>query len=300
MWHLFAINLCYALRKVGFESDCITPADRNNLGNNTYPEADYYIILNKLFFNFREVLPEKTKLISYLPGPIDFDSNCNEIIDRNNYNEIITKASNYVLAANILDKVELEKNGIATHGILNFGYDEILDPYIYAGQFNRDIDVIFCGTRHERRGSVLDDIEKRMKLNFVNGIWHEDYYKLLARAKIALNVHYFSQKECRARSGNLRILSSVMQKTLMISESIADCSPLVNGEHLILCEWDEIPEACSYYLTHPEEIHEITEKAFDYWTTNYRMDQMLLEFINKHIDSSAVIGEAILPKIQIR
>jgi len=290
MYYFWAFTMCYCLRKIGIESDFFSLKKETDSQKVIYPDADYYIILNHIYFGFKKNISENVKYIGWITGPVDFSSQNPVIQNRTGYNREKTEWCEYILTTNLLEKEELEKKGIKVHGAFGFAYDEILNPYIYSGKYFRNIDALFCGSNTDRRRDVIYYLKNKIN-NFVHkeNYWNENYYELLSHAKISLNIYEFDNNEVKNNFAIFRILSSMLQKCLVISEPMRNSSPFVNGKHLILCDVKDMPSMVQYYLNNPQKRQKITNNAFDFLVNEYRMDNFLLEFIQAHIDSSAKI-----------
>lgn len=133
-------------------------------------------------------------------------------------------------------------NGIdATH--IQLGYTELWDGDRLAHE--RDIDVVFMGRFSERRADALSlysDVLERFKCHFVisdnsqpnigsgpNFLIGEEKRRLLARAKVLLNIHgddepYFEW---------LRVAEAICAGCVVVTEHSTDLEPLIAGQHLV-------------------------------------------------------------------
>lgn len=57
---------------------------------------------------------------------------------------------------------------------------------------HQDIDVLFYGAINERRKNILEGLIARgLRIEFLSGVYREECDRLIARAKVVLNMHYY-------------------------------------------------------------------------------------------------------------
>lgn len=307
-YYYWMLSLCWSLRRLGIESDfyCATMKNKAEWDNYKYPSADYYIMFNNIMgkdkvgtpttnlFSIVKNFPSDAKKIWMPSNQIDFDSKNPTIKDRTDYFKRVHEFGvyDYVVATKKSLKDEFENQNLnVCEDIVGFGYSEVLDKYIKNDYASKNIDVHFCGhtysfQKENRRENILSNLAQYLPIIRDNNIWLEDYYKQLSRSKIELNIHGWSMEDLKTNYEYVRIISSIMQKALVISEPIIDCSPFINNEHIICCKTEEIFEKCRFYLEHEDELKKITDNAFRFWKYNYRMDDLLYNFIVNNIDEN--------------
>ena len=322
-YYFWALTMCYSLRKLGIESDVFCPVidgNHRDLKGYKYPDADYYIVFNDIMAkdysgesntNLLAILnnlPDNSKKIWMPSNQIDFDSDDQTIKNRNDYFKRVFEHDvyDYIVTTKRLLRTEFKNNGLnVSDDIIGFGYSDVLDEYIYANKVERDIGVHFCGDTYafqkmNRREIALQEFkEKSLQVTRDHDIWLVDYYKQLARSKIELNIHGWPKKSLKTNYEYVRTVSSIMQKTLVISEPIMDCYPFVDGEHLVCCEISEMPSVCEYYLNHDDERQEIVNNAFKFWKEHYNMENLLYNFIVNNIDKNFRRKNIEIPKVQL-
>jgi hypothetical protein len=134
----------------------------------------------------------------------------------------------------------------------------------------RDIDVLWIGTRRTRRRSrLLDQVigqlnELGKHTVVIDGVNHPPVYgqeraRLLRRAKITLNLlptWYDSALAYRWP------LAAASRSLLVTEESLPHAPEYLAGEHYVAAPVSSLVETICYYLDHPEERTAIVEKAY--------------------------------------
>lgn len=117
-------------------------------------------------------------------------------------------------------------------------------------QKTEDIDVLFYGSMNERRRDVIDKLRSAglHVIVCVNSCYGETLNRVMARAKVILNVHYFASQIFEIT----RVGYALANKKAVVSEESADDYPqLKNGLHIV--PYDSIVEACKLLI----ECHEL-------------------------------------------
>ena len=134
----------------------------------------------------------------------------------------------------------------------------------------RDIDVLWIGTRRTRRRSqLLDQVMARLnslgkRTVVIDGVNHPPVYGheralLLSRAKITLNLlptWYDSALAYRWP------LAAASRSLLVTEESLPHAPEYRPGEHYVAAPVSSLVETICHYLDHPEERAAIVEKAY--------------------------------------
>lgn len=111
----------------------------------------------------------------------------------------------------------------------------------------KDIDVLFYGSINNRRESVCSALRaKGLKVAAVFGLYGEERDKLIARAKIVLNLHFYEVGIFETP----RVTFLMANGACVVSEGSQDdpdVAPLVNG--ICLCEISEVVENCLSLLS---------------------------------------------------
>ena len=138
-----------------------------------------------------------------------------------------------------------------------FSYKQLF----YVPIFSKDIetsstyeyDIIFYGdTRNPRRKEILEKLKQKFKVKIINGLFGDDLYKELKKAKIVLNLHYYDG----ALLESTRIFESLSLGKLVISEDAVDQADYHNIQGIVefvktndyetleskLLEWLNLPD----------------------------------------------------------
>lgn len=143
------------------------------------------------------------------------------------------------------DYSEANLERLATHGI-EHGQ---LVPVGYVPQLTRipqdlaqDIDVLFYGAINERRRVILEAlIHRGLKVEFLSGIYREARDRMIARAKVVLNLHYY----------DANVFEIVRVSYLLTNEKavVAECGDTTRiddkmREAVCAVPYDKLVEAC--------------------------------------------------------
>jgi hypothetical protein len=144
------------------------------------------------------------------------------------------------------------------------GYDSI-----YGSDLNleRTVDVAFLGNlRSPRRKKLLPPLIQELEHRGIRVEQRGDLYgqgrqEFLNRSKILLNILRSPQDFV-----GQRYILGAANKCLVISEPVQECSPFVQGRHLVIAPHAHLADTIVYYLTHPNERLAITEQAYSFVT----------------------------------
>lgn len=113
----------------------------------------------------------------------------------------------------------------------------------------QDIDVLFYGSVNERRQHVLDDLRSRgLKVEQVFGLYGAERDKLVARAKIVLNVHFYESKIFEIARVSYLLTNSVC----VVSETGLDPAEQAFSEGVAFAPYEALADACVELAGHPE------------------------------------------------
>lgn len=85
---------------------------------------------------------------------------------------------------------ELEKIGVEAK-LVEIGYMPSMTKNL--PDVDKDIDVLFYGSRNERRVDILSELQSKCKLHVAFGVYGGELDRLIARSKIVLNMHYYNE-----------------------------------------------------------------------------------------------------------
>jgi hypothetical protein len=156
---------------------------------------------------------------------------------------------------------------------LPIGHSPGWDRYATAG--DRDIDVLFIGSRSDRRDRALaayaDSFERfKVHLQIADGsrpkqagepdfVAGEEKRALLARSKVLVTMHQTDQPDLEW----LRVAEAVCAGAMVVSEHAAELGPLVAGEHLVLGDVDRLGFLCAWAAENPADRRRIAGAAYE-------------------------------------
>jgi hypothetical protein len=177
--------------------------------------------------------------------------------------------------------IEYRKRGIFTvHAPLGYAscFEAGIDP---AHPPERQFDLLFLGSispkremflsrnaalfNHYNSNIVITRLEKPKFSNTAGFFANHDRNRLLRSCKILVNIHandntYFEW---------LRVMMAIANGCFVISETSDYIEPLVNGQHLIITDLDDIAAQCEYYLEHESERLKIVNAAYRFITQEF-------------------------------
>lgn len=149
-----------------------------------------------------------------------------------------------------------------------FGVHQVTHvPIGYVPQLSRiepaeeDIDVLFYGSFNDRRNAVLNALRARgVRVESVFGVYGAERDALIARSKLVINIHYYDAKIFEVA----RIFYLLANNRFVLtetSEPSADQTYFEPG--LAIIPYENLVDACCYYLEHPEERQAIAQQGFE-------------------------------------
>ncbi|UCD57360.1 MAG: hypothetical protein JSV16_16390 [Candidatus Hydrogenedentota bacterium] len=146
---------------------------------------------------------------------------------------------------------------------LPIGYHESLE--LIDHETEKDVDILFYGSIGERRRRVLDRLSDIANVKVLFGVYGEQRDAFISRARIILNIHYYSTEIFEAP----RISYLLNNGCFVVSET----SPNNPYEAVNLClvPYDRIVETCMHYLKHPEEMEDMRRSGYADFKKNYPM-----------------------------
>lgn len=155
-----------------------------------------------------------------------------------------------------------------------FGYHPLLGRPLTGVE--RDLDVVFLGTRHPKRAILLDQIGHGLKehgyqLTIVDkACYGEERTQLLNRAKILLFLRNYPWEMPR-----LRMIMAMGCKAAIVTDSFADTAPFRPGEHFIMSPPIELLGTLLSQLANDHSRMETAERAYAFVSQSLRMDKLL-------------------------
>lgn len=116
-------------------------------------------------------------------------------------------------------------------------------PTIFAPHAaEQDIDVLFIGTLSNYRRAILRSVAAQFKVAYSNA-FHAASAAWYARAKIALNIHF-----AEAPNFECRVIEALGCGAFLLTEQLDPDNVLVDGQHLVVFDADNVVELVGRYL----------------------------------------------------
>jgi len=161
------------------------------------------------------------------------------------------------------------------------GYDPLLERI--PQDISKDIDVLFIGSMSQRRMNILQRIaEAGYKVSHAFGVYGEDLDRLVGRAKLLLNVHFFEV----GGTETLRLAYLWANKVPVVAEfKLLDECP-EDLQHFVrnyacTADYDDIVEQAIALLNDDEERQNVAERAYQGFVTHLDTMPALLNAINR-------------------
>lgn len=161
----------------------------------------------------------------------------------------------------------------------------------------RDIDVLFIGTRHPRRQAILEKLQRslvskgKVLMTVEDGCYGKQRTELLNRARISLNL----LKAPWGLPGE-RLLMSMGCGSLVVSEPMENPAPYIAGEHFVQASAEDLPGVITYYLAHGDERKAIVRSAYDFITQELTMEKSIKQILGACDADSLAMGSNILKR----
>jgi len=128
-----------------------------------------------------------------------------------------------------------------------------------------EYDVVFYGDiDNDRRQAALKKLSQRFRVKILAGVFGEELYTELCRAKIVVNIHYYEN----ALLETTRLYETLsLGRSIIVSERSTDTREEERLEELVdfvpANEFDSMADRISYWLTHEEERKAVVERNND-------------------------------------
>ena len=120
---------------------------------------------------------------------------------------------------------------------------------------NKDVDILFYGSKNERRMKILNELEQKFNVKILCGIYGHERDEWIARSKIVLSIYYYQTK----LFDDVRIGYLMNNKAFIIIE---DSPNKKYDDFLIYIPYEQLVERCEYYLNNDALRFEKAEQAF--------------------------------------
>ena len=164
----------------------------------------------------------------------------------------------------VWDYSERNREALAAFGIKNVqlckvGYVSQLSCIPMLPESERDIDVLFYGSINERRQKVLQDlVDQGVSLVHHTRCYGPRRDRLIARARIVVNLHYYSAKIMEV----VRLSYLLANGAFVVSERGED--RLVERDFedgMAFCDYEDLVKTCLHYLKNGQQRSEIAARG---------------------------------------
>jgi hypothetical protein len=139
----------------------------------------------------------------------------------------------------------------------------------------KDLDVLFYGSIAGRRKELLDKLteEKELTSKALYGVYGSDRDRHISRARIILNVHFYSTRIFEA----VRVSYLLNNRCLVVSEE-SDAYPYP-GVDLCRVPYDKLIETCRGLLQEPLKMSATALENYEQFRERYRMVTLLKKIL---------------------
>ncbi len=120
---------------------------------------------------------------------------------------------------------------------------------------NKDVDILFYGSKNERRMKILKELERKFNVEILCGIYGHERDEWIARSKIVLSIYYYQTK----LFDDVRIGYLMNNKSFSIIE---DSPNKKYDDFLVYIPYEQLVERCEYYLNNDDLRREKAKQAF--------------------------------------
>jgi hypothetical protein len=187
----------------------------------------------------------------------------------------------------------LLKNAIAVWDFTNENVDflkskGVLASYIPVGfadslvninhQQNRDIDILFYGSRNERRSKILEELHNNgVVVKALFGIYGEERDKWISRSKIIINIHYYE----KSLFESVRLSYLVNNRVAVISEESS--SYPWSSVPLIQASYNDIVTTTITNLNDINQLENYRNTCFERFKSEYKFSDLINPLIKSII-----------------
>ncbi|MFZ0384592.1 MAG: glycosyltransferase family A protein [Solirubrobacteraceae bacterium] len=181
----------------------------------------------------------------------------------------------------------------------------------FATAADRDIDVLFIGSRSDRRDRALaacadsferfkvhlqiSDGSRPMRAGQADFVGGEEKRALLARSKVLLTIHDDDQPDLEW----LAVAEAVCAGAMVVSEHASDIGPLVAGEHLVMGSVDRLGFLCTWAAENPSDRRRIAAAAYELLRRERPIDAIVKIVLSAAAGISARLKSASAPATRI-
>ncbi|TDJ00300.1 MAG: hypothetical protein E2O76_05380 [Caldithrix sp.] len=119
----------------------------------------------------------------------------------------------------------------------------------------KDVDVLFYGSRNDRRLKILKELHGKFKLKPLFGVYGDERDHWIERSKIVVSIYYYETKYF----DDVRMSYLLNNKVFTIVEN----TPHKKYEDFVVyADYDKIVETCEFYLQDDLHRNQTTDKSF--------------------------------------
>jgi hypothetical protein len=207
--------LYYGFRALGYDvlqgalGDCLDELEERFYGCN----SRQLIVLAPVFLQFEKEfenrLPNRTVLVQ-----------AEQLTGKNNtwitkeYIGLLKDPKYVVWDYSEANLAELQRMGVRSAKVFTYGYVP-QQSMSFPGSPVKDVDVAFFGLMHPRRYEILNSLQREgFSCIFLEGVYNWERDLTLARAKVIINIHYYSSRVTETN----RLMISLLARGMVISE----------------------------------------------------------------------------------
>jgi hypothetical protein len=138
---------------------------------------------------------------------------------------------------------------------LPIGFHPGLERIRHRPEAEKDIDVLFYGAINDRRRAVIGELKRRLRTEWLFGVYGEERDSCIARARMVLNVHFHAAKILE----QVRLSYLLNNRCFVVSEE-AEQNPF--GDGIVVGTFAELPDLCQRFAAQPEARREIAARGY--------------------------------------
>lgn len=137
-------------------------------------------------------------------------------------------------------------------------------------EHEQDIDVLFYGSLNQRRQAVLTALAAQgLRVESAFGVYGDSRDRLIARAKIVLNLHYYETAVFEV----VRVSYLLANRKFVLSESSSDAEEqAVFAPGVVFRDYEHLVPSCLEYLRQAEERQRISQVGYEIMSQRKQAD----------------------------
>jgi hypothetical protein len=150
----------------------------------------------------------------------------------------------------------LRARGLQRVFTVPIGFHPDLQRIRHLPEGEKDIDVLFYGAANPRRTAVIDALRRRLRTEWLNGVYGEVRDAWIARSRVVLNLHFYPARILE----QVRLAYLVNNRCFVVSEESGD-NPF--GDGVVMARLDELPEVCARFAADPQARLERARRGYE-------------------------------------